>query len=214
MPYRKVTFINQGYYHVFNRGVAKQNIFNGTKDYERFLDALNYYQYSGPKPKFSTYNRFRAMDFTKNPKIVEIVCYCLMPNHFHLLLRQISDGGLSEFLRKLGNSYTKYFNVKHKRVGHLFQGEFKAVMVETDEQLLHLSRYIHLNPFVSGLVKNLISFPYSSYEEFTQHSNKGLCVTEPILEFFKDKKNYINFINDHKDYAKELDAIKHLAIDE
>lgn len=214
MPYRLTPFINQSFYHIFNRGANKQKVFLNHNDYNRFFQTIMYYQFSGPKPRFSTYNRFRAKDFTANPKIVEIICYCLMPNHFHFLLRQTKKGGLTEFIRKLTNSYTKYFNIKHDRSGPLFQGEFKAVNIETDEQLLHLSRYIHLNPFVSGIVKNLNSFPYSSYKDFIKPSLTKLCVVEPILEFFKDSKGYEKFIKDHQSYAKELETIKHFLIDE
>lgn len=163
MPYRLTNFANQNFYHVFNRGVNKQEIFNNPDDYEHFFQTIFYYQFSGPKPRFSTHRRFRIKDFTKNPKILEIICYCLMPNHFHFLLRQVKNGGITEFISKISNSYTKYFNTKYKRVGPLLQGEFKAVTIETDEQLLHVSRYIHLNPFVAELVEDLNLFPYSSF---------------------------------------------------
>lgn len=89
-----------------------------------------------------------------------------MPNHFHLLLQQIRDGGITEFISKLTNSYTRYFNIRNKRIGPLFQGEFKAVHVETDEQLIHLSRYIHLNPIVSYITKKLESYQWFSYLEY------------------------------------------------
>lgn len=215
MPYRLTSFINQSFYHIFNRGVNKQEIFNNpSNDYERFLQTIFYYQFSGPKPQFSTHKRFRVKDFSNNPKIVDIICYCLMPNHFHFLLRQIKEGGITEFISKVSNSYTKYFNTKHKRIGPLFQGEFKAVPIETDMQLLHVSRYIHLNPFVSGLVKNLAVYPYSSYKSFTEPASVGFCIIKPVLDFFKNPKEYKKFINDHKDYAQELEKIKHLLLDD
>lgn len=136
-----------------------------------------------------------------------------MPNHFHLLLRQLEEGGIQEFANKISNSYTKYFNTKYKRVGPLFQGAFKAVSVETDEQLTHLSRYIHLNPYVSNLTDQLTTFTHSSYPEFIGLSNKQLCTTEPILSFFKDKNSYKKFVTDHQDYALRLAEIKHLLLD-
>lgn len=214
MPYRLTSFVNQNFYHVFNRGVNKQEIFNSPDNYERFLQTIFYYQFSGPKPRFSTHKRFRVKDFSNNPKIVDIICYCLMPNHFHFLLRQIKEGGITEFISKVSNSYTKYFNTKHKRIGPLFQGEFKAVPIETDEQLLHVSRYIHLNPFVSELINDLAAYPYSSYKNFIEPASVGFCITKPILDFFKNPKEYEKFINDHSDYAKELEKMKHLLIDE
>lgn len=213
MPYRKIIFVNNNFYHVFNRGVEKRSIFSTNQDRNRFLETLFYYQFSGPKPKFSTYKRFKSQDFDKNPKIVEIICYCLMPNHFHLLLRQLNDGGIQEFIRKVSNSYTKYFNTKNDRVGHLFQGEFKAVAIQTDEQLIHVSRYIHLNPFVSNLVKDLKYFNYSSYLDFIGERENILCKKEPVLGLFKTAKDYKGFVSDQETYGKELDQIKHLLID-
>ncbi len=214
MPYGRVAFANNHFYHVFNRGVEKRNIFLTDRDHERFLQTLYYYQFSGPKPKFSTYKRFKLQDFDKNSKIVDILCYCLIPNHFHLLLRQLRDGGIQEFIRKASNSYTKYFNTKNKRVGPLFQGNFKAVTIESEEQLVHVSRYIHLNPYVSKLVENLDFFKYSSYPDFIGLRNNTLCNKDIILNFFKSRKDYKSFVSDQKSYALELEKIKHLLIEE
>ena len=162
MPYRDTPFLNNNFYHIFNRGVEKRETFSSKRDYERFLQTVYYYQFGGPKPKFSTYTRFRLKNFNENPKIVEINCYCLMPNHFHLLVKQTRDSGIHEFMTKLLNSYTKYYNTKHDRVGHLFQGQFKAVNIKNEYQLLQVSRYIHLNPYVSDLTREYEAYPYSS----------------------------------------------------
>lgn len=137
-----------------------------------------------------------------------------MPNHFHLLLKQVADNGISEFIGKISNGYTKYFNTKHNRVGPLLQGAFKAVPIETDEQLLHLSRYIHLNPFVTELSKDLNTYKYSSYREYMDLDSKDLCSKELVLNFFKTAKEYKKFIDDHSSYAIELERIKHLLLDE
>lgn len=214
MPYRTTPLINDSYYHIFNRGVEKRYIFSGPKDYKRFLSILFYYQFSGPKPSFSLYRRFKNQNFSNNPKIIEVLAYCLMPNHFHLLLKQLTDNGVSEFIGKISNGYTKYFNTKHNRVGPLFQGAFKAVLVETDEQLLHVSRYIHLNPYVSELVKDLEAYKYSSYREYIGLDEVEICSKELILNFFKTTKDYKKFINDHSGYALGLEQIKHMLLDE
>ncbi len=132
-----------------------------------------------------------------------------MPNHFHFLLKQLKEGGITEFLSKLCNSYTKYFNTKYKRVGPLLQGEFKAVLVESDEQLLHLSRYIHLNPLVSYIVKNLDLYEWSSYEEYINSKSKGVCVKENVLSFFKSPASYKQFVLDQAEYGEKLELIKH-----
>lgn len=213
MPYRSIHFMNQGFYHIFNRGVEKRQVFSTETDYKHFLQTIYYYQFVGPKPKFSTYKRFRSKDFDKKPKMVEIICYCLMPNHFHFLIRQLENGGIQEFIRKSINSYTKYYNTKYQRIGPLFQGEFKATVIETDEQLLHVSRYIHLNPYASNLVKDLKDYNYSSFPYFVGLKKDSICIKEPILNYFKNSKDYETFISDHQAYAKELEQIKHLLVD-
>lgn len=213
MPYRKTVFLNDHFYHIYNRGVEKRKIFSDVSSYNRFIDTLYYYQFSGPKPKFSTQKRFRRIDFNKNPKIIEIICYCLMPNHFHILIKQLKKGGIQEFIRKALNSYTKYFNTKNKRVGPLFQGEFKDTFIETEEQLLHLSRYIHLNPYVSEITENLETYPYSSYPNYIKKSNSSICSPDFIMSFFKNS-SYEEFTNNHKDYAKSIERIKHLLIED
>lgn len=214
VPYRLVKFTNERFYHVFNRGVEKRKIFSTPEDHERFLQSIYYYQFDGPKPKLSTHKRFRLIEFDKNPKIVDIVCYCLMLNHFHLLIRQVKSGGACEFMRKLLNSYTKYYNTKHDRVGHLFQGTFKAVDIENDDQLLHLSRYIHLNPFASNLTENLDTYKYSSYPSYIGIVEDKIARSELILSFFASRKDYRKFVEDQKGYSRELERIKHLILEE
>lgn len=213
MPCRFTPLVNESFYHIYNRGVEKRQIFMEDADYQRFLQTLNYYQFQGPKPRFSTHHRFKIKDFSKNPKIVEIICYCLMPNHFHLLLKQLKDNGIQEFLAKIANSYVKYFNTKYHRVGPLLQGQYKAIFVETDEQLVHLSRYIHLNPYVAEITKDWPSFPYSSAPEFLGVATFPICVTNHILNLFPNQAKYQSFIADYESYALELNQIKHLLID-
>ena len=138
MPSRVIPFVNDHYYHIYNRGVEKKPIFHTRWDYARFIKTIKYYQLEGPKVKLSRFLISQTIRPDPDKKIVEIICYCLMPNHFHFLIKQSKEGGITEFISKLSNSYTKYFNTKNDRVGPLLQGEFKAVLVETDEQLLHL----------------------------------------------------------------------------
>lgn len=213
MPYRIVPFENDYFYHIFNRGVEKRITFADDRDYQRFTNILYYYQFAGPKPSFSQHKRFPLINFDQNERIVEILSYCLMPNHFHILLKQTHDNGVHEFARKVLNSYTKYFNTRHNRIGPLFQGQFKAVFVEADEQLIHLSRYIHLNPFVSELTKNWEGYKYSSIRELKKHGLK-ICLTNPLLDFFKSTADYLAFVRDNQDYGLELARIKHLVIED
>lgn len=212
MPSRATPFVNGEYYHVFNRGVMHIPIFTNTRDYEHFIRATRYYQLDGPKPRLSFFNP-KKQSLSKNKKIIKIVSYCLMPNHFHFLLQQIKDGGISEFVSKLSNSYTKYINTKYKRDGHLFQGSFKSVYVETNEQLLHLSRYIHLNPLIGNLVKEIESYRWSSFHEYTKGQILAICDQEIIIDQFRPREKYKQFILDQVDYARQLERIKHLTLD-
>ncbi|MBI4037393.1 transposase [Candidatus Daviesbacteria bacterium] len=214
MPYRTTPLVSDHFYHIYNRGVEKRIIFTNEKDYQRFLKTLYYYQFIGPKPSFSKHLQIKVKYFSHNPKIVEVICYCLMPNHFHLLIKQTTENGISEFIGKVINSYTKYFNTKYKRVGPLFQGAFKTVLVENDFQMMHLSRYIHLNPYVSALAQNLQQYPYSSYNHFIGLTIDPLCVDDLILGYFKDRDEYRDFVEGHGDYAKELELMKHMLLEE
>jgi len=214
MPYRKTHFANGEYYHLFNRGVNRQTIFTHSSDYYNFLDTLDYYRFQGPKPSFSTRKRFKLSNYKNNQKIIGIVSYCLMPNHFHILAQQLTDGGIQEFMRKTLNSYTKYFNTLYKRIGPLLQGEFRAVHIDSDEQLLHVSRYIHLNPSVSGLTENLDAYPYSSYPYFLNRATDPLCDSTLTRELVKSPQDYQQFVMDQEAYAHELELIKHATLDE
>lgn len=215
MPGRATPLINDYLYHVFNRGSEKRNIFLQPRDYRRFLQTSSYYQFPGPKPKFSQFTKSKLNPFKSlaESRLVEIICYCLMPNHFHFLLRQRKENGISIFMSQISNSYTKYFNTKYNRIGALFQGVFKSVLVETDEQFIHLSRYIHLNPVVSDLVKKLEKYPWSSYHEYMQET-KGLCFVGEILGHFRSRVEYRKFLEDQIEYGRSLELIKHQLIDE
>ncbi len=213
MPYRFIPFVNGQYYHIYNRGNEKRSIFESQRDYHRFIKTLKYYQLEGPKPRFSCFPSLLVTELDPAKKLVEIVAYCFMPNHFHLLIKQIKDKSITEFMSKFINSYTKYYNIKYNRVGALLQGMFKAVLIESDEQLLHVSRYIHLNPLSSNLVKNLDQYEWSSYPEYLGQSKNGFCDKEEILGHFKNPKDYQEFVLDQVGYAQELEFIKHQLID-
>ncbi|MBI3485410.1 transposase [Candidatus Daviesbacteria bacterium] len=213
MPSRITPLVSGQIYHIYNRGSEKRPIFGSRRDYQRFLKTIRYYQLEGPKPKLSNFTRFHTFKPDLSKKIVEVLAFCLMPNHFHFLIKQIKDGGITEFISKLSNSYTKYYNTKYSRIGPLFQGEFKSVIVEDDEQLVHLSRYIHLNPISSLLVKNLNQYEWSSFKEYLDNVSEGICNKHDVLGFFKSPKDYIQFILDQVDHAQKLEVIKHKLIE-
>lgn len=223
MAGRKVILATNEFYHVYNRGVARQPTFLTKWDYQQTILALSYYRFRNPPLKLSRFKelpqeqreKYLSELNNKGEKLVDIISFAFMPNHFHLLLKQAADGGISKFLSQVTNSYTRYFNTKHKRVGPLFQGTFKAVHVETDEQLIHLSRYIHLNPLVTFLVKekDFLSYPWSSLPDYLR-GESTLVEIEPVLSHFASPRAYQKFVLDQADYAKELEEIKHLVIEE
>jgi len=214
MPGRIPIIVKGEIYHIFNRGTEKRDIFLQPRDYKRFLQTLYYYQFMGPKPRFSLSTKSKLNLFEPNPdnQLVEIISYCLMPNHFHLLVRQLKENGIAIFMSQLANSYTRYFNNKYERVGPLLQGAFKAVYIETNEQLLQVSRYIHLNPIVADLVKDLDQYPWSSYFEYVYHRN-GYCNPKEVLNFFQSTQQYDKFLRDYVEYGRSLHVIKHQLID-
>lgn len=214
MPGRAIPLVTGEFYHLYNRGSEKKEIFIQTRDFNRFLKTFYYYQFLSPKPKFSKFTKSNLFTFIPDPdkKLVDVICFCLMPNHFHFLVKQLKEGGISIFMSQLANSYTRYFNTKYNRIGPLVQGTFKAVHIETDEQLLHLSRYIHLNPIVSGLVNSIEDYPWSSYREFI-NGQTLLCMPQEVLAFFPASAKYEEFVKDQIDYGQSLELIKHHLID-
>lgn len=222
MAYRQTPLVNEEFYHIYNRGIALQPIFFHKKDYERFLLCLSYYRFGGLHLRLSRLLQIPKADReqllteidAKNLKIVELVAFCLLPNHFHILLRQVSEGGISKFAKELTNSFTRYFNTKYERIGPIFQGAFKAVHVSSDEQLLHLSRYIHLNPLVSFVVRDedFIDYPWSSLSHFIKNSS-GMVNVKPVLDQFATPEKYLEFVCDQANYGKELEKIKHLTLE-
>ena len=170
MPARPQIFIPNGHYHIYNRGHNKNPIFLQTKDYQRYLKRLE--------------------EYLKKHEVT-LLCYCLMPNHVHLLMRQNGDEPIERFIHRLHTAYTMYFNIKYERIGAVFQGRFKAKLIETDEYLIHVSRYIHLNPLeilhVQGPALKLDKYPWSSLKEY-QNSAYKICDTYIVLGYFEGSK--------------------------
>jgi len=172
---KKVEFINSERYHIYNRGTDKRNVFIDKYDYQRFL--LGMREFNTGKIGMTLREMLRAEQSKKDEdfcrdrisadsddQLVKVVAYCLNPNHYHFILEQISDGGISKFMQKIGIAYTMYFNEKYQRSGSLFQGKFKAVHIETNEYLLYLSVYVNKNNFVHGGKND--KWPYSSWLDY------------------------------------------------
>jgi len=188
-------FVENGYYHIYNRGVEKRNIFLDENDYTVFLHYLKKYLSPGSDPHSLA-------------KEVNLLSFCLMPNHFHLLAKQITRDGMTKLIRAICTNYVMYFNKRYERVGTLFQGKYKAVLVNNDTYLLHLSRYIHLNPHPGSDPK---LYEYSSYGYYLGRKSATWLKTEEILNYFKtenktglkDYLSYESFIDDYKNDSEE-----------
>ena len=216
MPVRILPLVNDEIYHTLNRGVAQLPVFRNRGDYERFLNSVELYRFQNPPINCSRFISLTRDEREKKLKSlteqVEILAYCLMPNHFHFILKQNKENGIFEFVHRVATSYGKYFNEKYKRRGPLFEGRFKTTRVESEPQLLHLSRYIHLNPYSASLVKNiegLIEYSYSSLREYLELGEKNICRKKIIMKAFGNSiEKYKNFIADRADYQRHLQIIK------
>lgn len=192
------------YYHVYNRGVDKRLIIKDKEDSDRFIQSLEFFNSKKPIKSLRDFV-FENGDKNIRPSdpLVEIICYDLNPNHYHFLLKEIYEGGISEFMKRLGGGYTWYFNNRHKRSGALFQGTFKSVHVKSNEQLLHTSVYINLNwkvHKISGLTAGNVK---SSWDEYIGKIKYGICNKEIILKQFKSIKDYKDFA-----YSSLIEIIK------
>lgn len=175
-----------GYYHIYNRGNAKQNIFLEKADYVAYLKRL--------RKASKRYN-------------VSIIFYCLMPNHIHLAVRQNSEIPIHKFISSLHTSYSMYFNKKYKRVGHLFQDRFKQKNIEKDEYLLYLSCYVHLNPWLDHLVEKPEDYQWSSYPDYIGIRSGTLCEKEVVLQG-QSFEDYKKVVEESKNYILERKEIK------
>lgn len=199
-------------YHVFNRGVEKRQVFMDQSDYQRFFQSMA--EFNSTETIGSIYEN----SFRKKPslggeasKLVNIVCYCLNPNHFHLILEQASERGIEKFMHRLSTGYTGYFNKKHQRSGVLFQGPFKSVHISSNEQLLHVSAYVNFNFKVHQLGGEASKY-WSSWDEYVGKSKSNFCEKNKVLGQFKNKAEYKEFtekalveIVRRKEFLKDLE---------
>lgn len=208
---RKTEFANGEYYHIYNRGVDKRQVFMDDYDYKRFLisiilsndiqdgliDRWRNLKRSDPEASFQN---FRRLSLRK--PLIDIVAYCFNPNHYHIILGQLVERGIEIFMHRLGTAYTMYFNKRHKRSGSLFQGSFKAIHIDSNEYLLYLSAYVNKNYFIHDLSKN--EWNYTSLNEYENKINKeyAVCRPEIILNQFKDIKEYVEYVDKNAIFLK------------
>ena len=210
---RKIELANGSYYHIFNRGVEKRDIFPEKEDLDRFFQSMT--EFNQIIPIGSIYqNHFHKnkseAPLLKKDKLVDFVCYCLNPNHYHFILRQASEDGIARFMHRLGVGFTNYFNQKYKRSGVLFQGPFKAVHVDNNEYLLHLSVYVNLNNKVHRLGNGVSK---SSWEEFIEKDKMNFCEKDIILGQFKNLRECQKFAETSLEWIKENKEAKKLLME-
>lgn len=221
---RKTEFVNGECYHIFNRGVDKREIFSDTREYERFLlamDLLNdeydglmieWRDYKKSNPKTSP-DDFLKSNFRKRDCFVEIIAYCLNPNHYHFILKQVKDRGIEKFMHKIGISYTKYFNKKNKRSGALFQSRFKSVHIDSNEYLLYLSAYVNKNNFIHGYNKKN-DWPYASLHAYLGKRRDKFANKNIILSQFRNLNDYKEFLEKNAVYMQEKKELEKYLIEE
>ena len=201
---RNLEFTEGEIYHIFNRGVDKRIIFQDEKDFARFLECMLLFNNTEPIGSIyeSHFNKKKERfgHGVSKTRLVEFVCYCLNPNHFHFVLKQRVEKGIEKFMHKL-MGYSKYFNNKYKRSGSLFQGPFRAVHIISNEQLLHTSVYVNLNDLAHKLGPGVSK---SSCEEYMNRNKQGICAAKNIvLEQFNRPSEYKRFANESLEWILE-----------
>lgn len=198
MPSKNIIkiFAPEQYYHVYNRGVGKQVIYHDDEDFSVFLNLLKRYLDIEPHKdkKGREYEHLRDQ--------VELLAYCLMPNHFHALVYIHDEQAMTKLLRAVCGAYTVYYNKKYDRVGHLFQGAYKASRIDDDAYLQHISRYIHINP------KDYKSWPWSSLSAYQGKKQIDWVQPNRITELFNGPSEYMDFLSDYEGYKISLDELK------
>ena len=220
MAQRKTAFVVGEYYHLYNRGVDKRNIFSDENDVSRFFQSMN--EFNVLEPIGSIYeNRFHQLGSStpKSEKLVNFIAYCLNPNHYHFILEQVAEKGVEKFMHRLGTGHTNYFNTKQHRSGSLFQGRFKSIHISNNEYLLHVSAYVNLNDHVHQLGSSTPKLvkSRSSWNEYVNIGKSGkndICNKSIILEQFNNKNEYKEFalsslesILERKEEMKEIEGL-------
>lgn len=210
-------FLKGEIYHVFNRSIAHFNIFNDLNNSQRFIQSLAYYNNPNNTFSLSTFLK-NNKDYDQNLLIfekinnVKFICHHIMPDHYHLLVKILKDNFFSKYLGDVENSFSKFFNNKFRRKGPLWESRFKTVKIKTNEQLLHVSRYIHLNSTTAGLVDKPEDWVFSSYKQII---NDPKILKEVLTEISISNNNiYKKFTEDRIDYQRRLKKIKNLIIDD
>ena len=212
MPSRNIIkeYKENTYYHIYNRGVDKRTIFLDKNDYKKFLGYLKFYL-SPIDLQGQTLKVAPSRALKNYTDYIQLLTYCLMPNHFHLLIHQTIALAIAGFMQSLCTKYSIYFNKKSNRSGPLFQGRYRAVEVTSEEQLIYLTKYIHRNPIdILPSRTDLEGYKYSSYGNYLKRFSQDWIKTDGILEYFKNS-SYKEFVEETED--KDIMLLKEVAID-
>lgn len=205
------------YYHIYSRAAHRITLFRDTKDYARFLFGLLHYQSPLLFPQAGRYVRgydpltgfpIKDKDFENilRARGVELVAFCIMGNHYHLIARELVEGGISRYMHRVNEAYAKYYNAKYDSSGHVFAGSFNSKHIAENEYLTHLSAYIHKNPAdVKNWKGREEEYPWSSLQDYTKENRwGGLLATEIILDQFEGtlKSNYADFVKQYDSNKK------------
>lgn len=213
---RKDKFIEGEIYHVFNKSISDYGIFKNIDNGQRFLNVFEYYNNHLVTKSYSQFVvrkkfEYKNIIYPVENSLSKILSYCIMPDHYHFLLKILKDNSFSKFISDVENSFTRYFNIKFGRKGPLWQNSFKAVEIRSNEQFLHVSRYIHLNPTTGRLVDKPEDWILSSYKDF-------ITDKELLKNFIKeisinDMGDYKEFVENNIEYQRDLKHIKKLTLD-
>lgn len=217
---RKNHLVNGEVYHVCSKSIAGFKIFNGPDDFERMRQLIKYYKVN-PTVRFSDFidnkivlnegfDNYFGDSLNDRIEIVQIIAYSFMPTHIHLVLKQLIDDGISIFMRKILNSYSSYFNNIHKRKGPLWEGRFNGILIDGNDLLDHVVRYLHLNSTTAKLTTKPEDWLFSSYLEYLGEIDEiyRVCKFDDLLDI--DPVSYRKFVNDQISYQRELGKIKKL----
>jgi len=221
MPTRADVFFNGGFYHIYNKNIEPLAIFNNSDLCDEFINTLIYYRSSRSYPRYSFFKKlnkhsklikFREILYSSYFK-VDIISFITMPNHYHLLLKQLKKDGVIDFMSNAINSITRFYNTKIKRKGPVFLPQFRSRKILSVEQLIYTSRYIHTNVYAHGQIKNkeeIFFYPYSSINAYLKVENILKIDTTPVLSYFQNnRERYKNFIINNAEDQKMREMVKY-----
>lgn len=199
MPSRNVikTDLPESYYHVYFRGSNKSKLFREPSDYEKMLQLFSRYL------SLHEVKNSAGISFPNYSNRIELLAFCLMSNHVHLFIYQHQQGAMTEFMRSLLTSYSMYFNKKYKRSGPLFESRYKASLITSDAYLLHITRYIHLNP------RQWRTYEYSSLPYYLHQVTDEWLLPKRVLAMFDEQNDYLKFVEDYEEAKDMIDILKH-----